>query len=259
MIEQTLPIARPPWSGLGKRLESAVRKAIFDFDLLDGVTKVAVALSGGKDSLTLLYMLKAISGFGLQPLELYAIHVGGEFTCGAGIGKGYLQSICSALGVPLIIRESTKTLENLECYSCSRERRAKLFEAAKSVDCETIAFGHHKDDNAQTILMNLLHKGEFAGNLPKLYMRQFGVTIIRPLAYIREREIIDFAKMYGFARITCKCPVGQHSMRRKTEELLQHIESIYPNARDNIATAGLLYGSKKAEGTDKGVKNENKI
>ena len=95
--------------------------------------------------------------------------------------------------------------------------------------------------------MNLLHKGEFAGNLPKLHMHQYGITIIRPLAYVKESEIIDFAKMYGFARITCRCPVGQNSMRRKTQELLQQIEQLYPNAGDNIASAGLLYGSKKAE------------
>ncbi len=173
MMDNTLPIARPPWSGLGKRLESATRKAIYDFKLLDGVTKVAVALSGGKDSLALLFLLKAISGHGIQPLDITAIHVGGEFSCGAGIGKGYLQAICEALQIPLIQRQSTKTLDTLECYSCSRERRSLLFAAAKEAGCTTIAFGHHKDDNAQTILMNLLHKGEFAGNLPKLYMRQY--------------------------------------------------------------------------------------
>src|ERR1700733_14166853 len=142
----TIPIATPPWTGLGKTLESATRKALFDFELVEGVTKIAIALSGGKDSLTLMYLLKAISGKGFQPFELTAINVGGEFTCGASIGKDFLKAICDTLEVPLIFCESTKTLENLECYSCSRERRSLLFKAAIDAGCSHIAFGHHRDD-----------------------------------------------------------------------------------------------------------------
>ena len=244
------PIAVPPWTGLGKRLESATRKALFDFEMIpkqqEEPIKIAIALSGGKDSLTLLYMLHAISGRGFPPFELVCVHVSGEFSCGASVSEKFVKNICQALQVPLIIRTSTKTLEELECYSCSRERRSLLFDAAKEAGCSIIAFGHHQDDNAETILMNLLHKGEFAGNLPKLKMHDYGITIIRPLIYVAEREIIEFAKQHNFARISCRCPVGQTSLRRKTEGLLQKLEELYPNARANIANAGLLYGSDKA-------------
>lgn len=245
-MNNAIPLAQPPWSGLGKKLESATRKALFDFEQLEGVSHLAVALSGGKDSLTLLFLLKAISGRGFAPFKISAINVSGEFTCGAAVDGGYLSRICQALDVPLITRTSTKTLDKLECYSCSRERRSLLFKAAKEAGCEAIAFGHHQDDAAQTLLMNLFHKGEFAGLLPKLFMRDFDITIIRPLIYISEDEIKEFAKMYGFARITCRCPVGQNSVRKKTDQLLSEIEALYPNARNNIAQAGLLYGSKKA-------------
>lgn len=245
-MDNLVPVARPPWTTLGKKLESLTRKALFDFDMVEGITSIAIALSGGKDSLALLFLLKAISGRGFPPFQLTAINVGGEFTCGAAIGKDFLKATCDALEVPLIIRESTTTLESLECYSCSRERRNLLFEAAKSAGCHTIAFGHHRDDNAQTVLMNLLHKGEFAGHLPKLFMHSYDVTIIRPLIYVEEESIRQFAKQYGFARLTCRCPVGQRSLRKKTEEMLQYIETLYPNARANIASAGLVYGSKKA-------------
>lgn len=245
-IVQTDGIARPPWTKLGKKIESATRKAIFDFELFEGVTKLGVALSGGKDSLTLLFMLKSIVGHGFKPLEITAFNVSGEFTCGAAVNGGYLESICKALDVELVTKSSSKTLENLECYSCSRERRSLLFNAAKEKGCEAIAFGHHQDDSAQTLLMNLLHKGEFAAMLPKLHMHDFGITILRPLIYISEAEIKEFAKMYGFARISCRCPVGQNSLRRKTDDMLREIEELYPNARANIASAGLLYGSKKA-------------
>jgi tRNA(Ile)-lysidine synthase TilS/MesJ len=239
-------IARPPWTGLGKRLESIIRKALFDYQMLEGVSKLAVALSGGKDSLTLLFMLHAISGRGFPPFEIHAIHVAGEFTCGAGVNLDYLQSICSALNVNLILRHSTQKLESLECYRCSRERRGLIFEAAKEAGATTVAFGHHRDDNAETILMNLLNKGEFAGNLPKLKMHDYGVEIIRPLIYVCEQDVAAFAKQQGFMRITCRCPVGQTSMRNKVGGLLEEMESLYPNARENIARAGLMYGSTKA-------------
>lgn len=234
------------WTSLGKRLESTVRKALFDYEMLKDVTKVAVALSGGKDSLTLLHMLKAISGRGFPELEITAINVQGEFSCGAGVNSNYLQGICDKLEVPLIFRDSTQKLETLECYNCSRERRRLLFDAAKEAGAQTIAFGHTQDDNTQTVLMNLLHKAEFAGNLPKLHMHDYGVTIIRPLIYVNENDIRNFAEIEGFMRIMCRCPVGQNSLRKQTEDLLKQIEALYPNARENIAKAGLVYGSDKA-------------
>ncbi len=247
LMEIGLPIARPPWTALGKELESALRKALFDFSLLDKATeKVAVALSGGKDSLALLYLLHAIRGRGFPHFEMHAIHVGGEFSCGAGIDEGFLGGICRELGVNFIRCESTQKREDLECYRCSRERRKLIFNAAKSVGATTVAFGHHRDDSAQTLLLNLLHKAEFAANLPKVHMRDYGVTIIRPLIYIAEESIRQFARQYNFARITCQCPVGQNSKRKVVDQLLKEIEVHFPHVRSNLARAGLLYGSDKA-------------
>lgn len=239
-------IVQPPWKGLGKEIESSTRKALYDLEMLEGCQKVAVALSGGKDSLTLLFMLKAISGRGFPELDIHAIHVSGEFSCGAGIHVDYLKGICDQLGVNFVTKESHQKLESLECYSCSRERRKLLFDGAKSLGVDTIAFGHHRDDNAQTILMNLLHKAEFEGMLPKIHMYKYGVTIIRPLIYICEEDIRKFAEQHGFIRVMCRCPVGQHSMRKKVDELLTDMEALYPYARNNIAKAGLMFGSKKA-------------
>lgn len=246
MLKLALPIAKPPWTQRGKKLESMVRKALYEHGMLEETGRLAIALSGGKDSLALLFMLKAILGRGFPNLELYAIHVGGEFSCGASIQENYLQAICESLSVPLLIRASTQKRETLACYSCSRERRSLIFEAAKSVEAYTIAFGHHRDDHTQTLLLNLLHKGEFAGNLPKIEMVDYGVTLIRPLIYVAENEIRHFAKEHGFARISCQCPVGQNSMRKKVDQLLSEIETLFPNARANLAQAGLIYGSDKA-------------
>ncbi len=241
-----IPLAQPPWSKLGKKLESIIRKALFDFHMLEEAKDISVALSGGKDSLALLFFLKAISGRGFPSFNIHAIHVNGEFSCGAGVNLDYLQSLCDKLQVNFILRESGQKLETLECYSCSRERRTLIFEAAKSVSAPIIAFGHHLDDQAETVLMNLLNKGEFAGHLPKIHMHNYGVTIIRPLIYVAENDIRTFAQQQGFSRIMCKCPVGQTSMRSKVDKLLDEIEILYPHARENIARAGLLFGSDKA-------------
>lgn len=245
-LDLLAPIATPPWPAVGKKIESLCRKALYDFDLLEGCEKISVALSGGKDSLALLFMLHAINGRGFPPFVLSAIHVEGEFSCGASIQGSYLKKVCKQLGIPLIIKSSSQTLETLECYSCSRERRKLLFAAAKELGAKTIAFGHHQDDHVQTLLLNLFHKGEFEGNLPKVPMHLYGITIIRPLFYVSESDILNFAQMSGFARITCQCPVGQNSKRKKIEQHLRLIEKDFPHIRTNLAQAGLKYGSKKA-------------
>ncbi len=248
MLSLQLPIsvARPPWTTLGKKLESMCRKALYDFKLLEGVSKLAVALSGGKDSLSLLFLLKAILGHGFPEIDLIPIHVTGEFSCGAGVSISFLKGVCQELDLPLILCESTQRRETLECYRCSRERRRLIFEAAKAAGANTVAFGHHRDDSIQTLLMNLLHKAEFAANLPKVPMHDFGVTIIRPLIYVPEEDLTTFAQKYGFARIVCQCPVGQESMRKSTKVLLKQIEEVFPNARENLSQAAFAYGSDKA-------------
>lgn len=241
-----VPIATPPWNQRGKKIESIIRKALHEHAMLEGVDQLAIALSGGKDSLTLLFMLKAILGHGFPNLPLHAIHVSGEFSCGAGIETSFLKRICHSLHIPLHTCISKQKRETLACYSCSRERRRLIFECAKSNGIRTVAFGHHRDDHTQTLLMNLLHKGEFAGNLPELELVDYGVRIIRPLIYVSEKEIHNFATSSGFARVTCQCPVGQNSMRKKVDQLLDELEHLFPNARTNLAQAGFIYGSEKA-------------
>lgn len=209
---------------------------------------LAVALSGGKDSLTLLSMLKKILGFGFPKKQLIAIHVSGAFSCGAGLPTGSLEAICQSLHVPLFTRESTQTLQTLACYSCSRERRSLLFEEAKKQGASHIAFGHHKDDNLQTFLLNLLKKGEFEGHLPVVPMKKYGVTIIRPLHFVHEEMIRHYARQQNFLRVTCQCPRGQTSKRKAVEEVLAQMSTIFPEARHNIHLALLKYGGQKAKG-----------
>lgn len=241
-----VPIAQPPWSGVGQKLESMCRKALYEFSLIEGIDRLGIALSGGKDSLTLLFLLKAILGRGFPAISLCAVHVAGEFSCGAGVQESYLQRICDALGVEFVVCHAVQELEKLQCYSCSRQRRKLIFDSIKARGITTVAFGHHRDDSIQTLLMNLLHKAEFAANLPRIFMEDYGVTIIRPLIYIPEIAIKKFASQYGFARVMCQCPVGQNSQRRKVDQLIGKMEEFFPNARENLSQAGLRYGSRKA-------------
>lgn len=246
MINPPIPLATPPWTGLGRKLESLCRKALYEYQLLEGIDKLAIALSGGKDSLSLLFLLKAILGRGFSPIQLHAIHIGGAFSCGAGISSSFLKGICEKLDVPLTIVNVDQDINTLQCYSCSRNRRKILFETAKSVQITTIAFGHHRDDSVETLFMNLMHKAEFTAILPKVPMYDYGVTIIRPLIYVPEESLIQFAKFYEFSRVVCQCPVGQKSMRKTVKNILKDIKEKFPNATDNLAIASRIYGSQKA-------------
>lgn len=230
---------------MGRLLESLCRKAIYEYKLFES-EKIALALSGGKDSITLAHLLSRISGRGFPVLDLHAIHVSGEFSCGPAITTSFLKEICAKLNIPLTIVESNQKRETLACYSCSRERRRLIFTKAKELGYTQIAFGHHLDDSIQTLLMNLLHKGEFAGNLPKVPMHDYGVTILRPLIYVEEKDLLTFAKQNGFAKIMCQCPVGQTSKRRDVKTLIENMEQVFPNARHNLGHAIREYGSDKA-------------
>lgn len=241
-----LPIASPPWTGIGKKLESMCRKALYEFNLIEGSFQIGVALSGGKDSLTLLYLLHAISGRGFPNFTIHAFHVSGDFSCGSSIDVKFLQKICDHLKIPLTICLADQTRHPLECYSCSRQRRSLIFQQARDLGITTIAFGHHRDDNIQTLLMNLFHKAEFSGILPKVPMHDYGITIIRPLIFIEEEQIRSFAKLYGFARVTCQCPIGQDSLRKQTDKILTEISQTFPNVRENLAQAIFTYGSNKS-------------
>jgi len=236
---------KPSPTRLEKKLESLVRKACYDFDLAHS-SPMAVALSGGKDSLTMLYFLHKIRGKGFINFDIHALYVDGQFSCGPSITKTHIQAFCDKLDIPLHILESKRTIENLECYSCSRERRSLIFNKAKELGCKEIAFGHHKDDVLETLLLNLLHKGEFASQLAKVPMHDYDITITRPLYYVLEKEILEFAKQKGFFRLTCQCPIGAKSKRLDTKKLLKRLTEEFPNAKTNLFHALKEYGSDKS-------------
>jgi tRNA 2-thiocytidine biosynthesis protein TtcA len=234
-----------PFTHLGQKIESAIRKALYEYAIIEENQKIGVALSGGKDSLTLLFMMHALNNRGFPPFQLHAFHAYGQFSCGASIDTEYLGNICKQLEIPFTAVKQEKELKILSCYPCSRLRRTCLFKAAKQEGVNTLLFGHHRDDHAQTVLLNLLHRGEFAGNLPKVFMENYDITIARPLIYVAEQDIIQFARQNHFERVVCRCPVGQTSKRRVVENILKDLEEQFPHVRENLASAAHIWGSKK--------------
>ncbi len=231
---------------LSKKIESQMRKALYDFSMVENISSLAIALSGGKDSLTMMLMLKKILGRGFNNLKLLAIYIDGDFSCGPSEQKNILKKICEDNNIDFISKELNQKIDALNCYKCARERRKLIFKTAKENNINTIAFGHHRDDNIQTLLLNLFHKGEFEGMQPVIKFQKLDVTIIRPLIYITEQEIINFAKQNHFLKIICKCPIGQKSKRKEIDKIISNIDRSFPNIRKNLSTASFIYGSKKA-------------
>jgi len=241
-----LPNIQHPFKKLGKKIESKIRKALYDYSMVENLKTLAIALSGGKDSLCLLFMLKAILNRGFDNIDLLAIHIDGDFSCGASFHKTYLKSICNSLNIKFITKDLKINLNESNCYSCSRKRRKLIFEIAKENNINTVAFGHHKDDNIQTLFLNLFHKAEFKGILPKIKFHKFGITIIRPLIYVDEMEIINFAKQYNIFKTFCKCPLSQKSKRKEIKKIIDDIQPFFPNIKSNLSKASFTYGTKKA-------------
>ena len=236
----------PPWTRLGSKLESMCRKAIYEFELLKDVKKVAVALSGGKDSLSLLYLLKAISGKRAAGTGDHAVHVGGAFSCGAGVSEGFLGDLRRARDRIYLTCVSKQEREKLECYSCSRERRALIFEAAKKVGATTMAFGHHRDDSVQTFWWISCIKG----SLQRCCLRSPCTTMEWPSFVL---SFISLKKKSGNLRKCMALPVSfanalldKIRCEKRTKGLIAALEREFPNARENLGSASLRYGSQKA-------------
>ncbi len=212
--------------------------------LADG-DRVAVAVSGGKDSLSLLRLLNVRRQTASERYGLAAIHVIGDAR-GPGIpvhpplfdwlaASGYEHLI-----VPL--RLPADEALPLNCQRCTWNRRRTLFEAAQRLGCNVIAFGHHADDLAQTTLMNLLASGRVETMAPRREYFDGALRLIRPLCYVAEKDIRRFARACAFPSPPEDCPRSHESRRRVAADLLQLAEREFENTQINLLRAGLSAG-----------------
>lgn len=222
---------------LGFWLLKKVNKAIRDHDLIEDGDRIAVAVSGGKDSLSLLQLLRLRRESAREHYELIAVHVQSGYIPGAEAHRARLESWLADNLVPYSIEPAPDEAEGSGCFRCSWNRRKAIFLAAQRLGANKVAFGHHADDIAQTALLNLFYHGRLETMEPKVELFDGAITIIRPLAYVPEKDLVRFAGASDFPPAPGCCPRGQGSRRALVARLLREVEADYPRAKLSLAHA----------------------
>ena len=218
-----------------------LRKAIENYNMIEEGDKIAVALSGGKDSITLLMGLKALQRFYPKHFELIAISVNPGFEF---FNSEFLKNICLKIGVEFIEAEShIKEIvfdirkEKSPCSLCGNLRRGILNSTAVEHGCNKLALGHNEDDVLETFFLNMLYAGSLSTFAPVSYMDRSKITLIRPLIYAPEKEIRKFIKRKNIEVMPKNCPMDGVSKREDMKHLLYDLTVKIPNVRANLIGA----------------------
>ena len=221
-----------------QRILSYMRRAIEDYNMIEEGDKIAVCLSGGKDSITMLHGFKALQRFYPKKFELVAIsiHPGFEF-----FDTTLLQNICDKLEVPLFLEEShIKEIvfdirqEKNPCSLCANLRRGIINSIAIREGCNKIALGHNKDDVLETFMLNLLYTGSINTFAPVSYMDRTKITLIRPLIYAKEKDTNRFVKQNDIQVMPKACPMDGYSKREDMKNLIYSMRKDIPKVEANI-------------------------
>ncbi|MCD6308555.1 MAG: tRNA 2-thiocytidine biosynthesis protein TtcA [Candidatus Latescibacteria bacterium] len=218
-----------PLTRYGRNLLRKVNRVIDEYGLIGDGDRVCVSVSGGKDSLSLLHLLLEHRRFYPTDYSLSAVHVVSDFHPNAARTKEYLRGMFESLGIEYgFINISVTTDERgnespPDCFRCSWKRRKAVFSHCAEHGYNRLAFGHHYDDVAETTLLNLFFHGNLDTILP---MRDFfdgSFTVIRPLFYLREKDLVRYAKMAGFETSSCACPNGENGKRPVMKRLVRSL------------------------------------
>lgn len=217
---------------------SLTRKAIDDYQLIDSGDRIAIGISGGKDSLTLLYALSKLRRFYPKTFELEAISVNLGFE---GMDLTEIKEFCNQLEVPFHIVNTQiskiifeERMEKNPCSLCAKLRKGAFNKKAKELNCNKTALGHHKEDFIETALLSLLFEGHFYAFPPKTYLDKMDLTVIRPLIYMNERDVIGFRNKYALPVQKNPCPADGYTKREYAKNLLNTINQEHPGAKDRI-------------------------
>jgi len=218
-------------NGLSKK----VGKAMAEYAMLDENDRILVAVSGGKDSFTLLEILKQRQAFVPIPHSLVAVHIDMGYKCiHPKIVEQYFQDKGYEYHIEKIDILKETPREEITCFWCSWNRRKALFQVADRLGCTKIALGHHKDDIIQTFFLNLIFQGEISAMKPKQELFDGKITLIRPLAYVEEHQTIRFAQERNFPIPHCRCPNAATSKRKAVSEIITQMEKMSPQFKTNI-------------------------
>jgi tRNA 2-thiocytidine biosynthesis protein TtcA len=221
--------------GIEFYISKRIGKAITDYGMLADGDKIAVAVSGGKDSLTMLRVLNDRKAFVPIKYELLAVHIDMGYPCHhPKILSEYFKKMGVNYHIEKIDILKGKTRKDISCFWCSWNRRKALFETANRFGCTKVALGHHKDDIIETILMNLFFHGEISAMSPKQELFKGKIVIIRPLAYVDEDMIRRFAKEAGFPQEKCACPNSLTSNRTRITNSIRDLKKVCPDVKTNI-------------------------
>ncbi|MBR4944810.1 MAG: tRNA lysidine(34) synthetase TilS [Peptococcaceae bacterium] len=218
---------------------SKVKQAVKQYNMIEPGDRVAVALSGGKDSLVLLWILHQLQQKSHLDFELCAVHI----DCGwPDQNTQYMQKLCSILSIPLSFENSfiaqaispDGNLIDNPCALCSRLRRGALLQWAEKNGCRKIALGHHLDDVVETVFMNLLHGGRYEVFSPRIDYEDRGISIIRPLVYLDEQTCIRIAEREALEPMKNTCPVNHQTQRQSIKDLLHMMRQQYPDINRKV-------------------------
>lgn len=222
---------------LMRRIEQRFMKGIVQYGLIEEGDKILVGLSGGKDSLALLELLARRSRIYKPRFSVVAVHVV-MTNIAYESDMDYLRMYAEGLGVPFVRYETSfdPSTDNRKspCFLCSWNRRKALFTVAKEQGCNKIALGHHMDDILETLLMNMTFQGAFSTMPPRLVMRKFDMTIIRPMCLVHESDLVEMAALRGYRKQIKNCPYEKDSHRSEMKNVLKRLEAMNPEARFSL-------------------------
>lgn len=221
-----------------QKILSHMRKAIEEYSMIDENDKIAICLSGGKDSITLLHAFKNLQIFYPKHFDIIAISVNPGFEF---FDTNFLQKICDEVDVPLFIENSNAQeivfdirKEKNPCSLCANLRRGVINSVAIREGCNKIALGHNQDDVLQTFLLNLLYTGSIGTFAPKSYMDRSKITLIRPLIYTPEKDTKRYVKKNGIEVMPKVCPMDGVSKREDMKQLIFSLTKDIPMVRANL-------------------------
>ncbi|WP_075591049.1 tRNA lysidine(34) synthetase [Labilibacter marinus] len=212
-------------------------KAINQYKMIEANDRVLVAVSGGKDSLSLLDILVERRKFLPIDYEIHAIHVITD-DVPYEIDKDFLARFCIELDVTLHLITTHAGIEEKSdkkpCFTCSWNRRKELFDFARKNGFKKVAFGHHLDDAIETLMMNMLMHANISSIPGKLSMFNGDIEVIRPLIFLTNAEMIRYSEMKEFVSLKKECPYEDHTMRYATRQMIHQFEKLNPQARINL-------------------------
>lgn len=219
-----------------QRLYSYVRKAISDYDMIHNGDKIAVGISGGKDSLTLLYALSGLRRFYPESFEICAITIDlgyGDFNL------SQIERLCNDLNVEyhIVRTQINEMVSNGECSLCARLRKGALLNKAKEYGCNKIAYAHNMDDVIETMMMSLIFEGRFCSFWPITHFDDSDMDVIRPLIYTPVEDVIGFSNKYSLPVTKNPCPYDKVTNRTYVRDLLRDINKHAPGVKKRLMTA----------------------